>query len=94
MLTGVHTPLGHSHSISLLPFAVLGLSSRLTWHDFSYVTMAQKVPSSTLEYPRYPKRFFSEGFGDHMPVTPDPPSQTRCADVVFAGGLVAGWGTC
>ena len=75
MLTGVHTPLGHSHSISLLPFAVLGLSSRLTWHDFSYVTMAQKVPSSTLEYPRYPKRFFSEGFGDHMPVTPDPPSQ-------------------
>ena len=79
MLTGVHTPLGHSHSISLLPFAVLGLSSRLTWHDFAYVTMAQKVPSSTLEYPRYPKRFFSEGFGDHMPVTPDPPSQPRGA---------------
>ena len=75
MLTGVHTPLVHSHSISLLPFAVLGLSSRLTWHDFSYVTMAQKVHSSTLEYPRYPKRFFSEGFGDHMPVAPDPPSQ-------------------
>ena len=47
-LTGVHTPLGHSHSISLLPFAVLGQSSRLTWHDFAYVTMAQKVPPGPL----------------------------------------------
>ena len=40
-----------SHLISLLLFAVLGLSSRLTWHDFSYVTMAQKVHSSTLTQP-------------------------------------------
>ena len=39
---------GHSHLISLLPFGVLGLSSRLTRHDFSYVTMALKVHSSTL----------------------------------------------
>ena len=53
MLPDVHTPLGHSHSISLLPLAVLGQSSRLTWHDFAYVTMAQKVPSSTLLYCLY-----------------------------------------
>jgi hypothetical protein len=38
----------------LLLFAVLGLSSRLTWHNFVYVTMAQKVHSSTLDYLRYP----------------------------------------
>ena len=51
---------GCSHLISLLLFAVLGLSSRLTWHDFSYVTMAQKVPSSTLVYPLYPYPCFLE----------------------------------
>ena len=71
----------HSHSISLLLFAVryryrsvLGLSSRLTLHDFACVTMAQKVPSSTLDYRCYRKPSFSKGFGSHMPVAPDPPS--------------------
>ena len=43
-----------SHLISLTLSAVLGLSSRLTWHDFAYATMAQKVHSSTLVYPLYP----------------------------------------
>ena len=33
-----------SHLIILSILGVLGLSSRLTWHDFAYVTMAPKVP--------------------------------------------------
>ena len=51
-----------SHLISLLIFAVLGLSSRLTWHDFSYVTMAQKVQASTLVYCLYSYPPFLERF--------------------------------
>ena len=66
-----------SRLISLLLFAVLGLSSRLTWHDFAYVTMAQKVPSSTLVPPWPPNPSFLEGFGPYIPVAPDPPSQPR-----------------
>ena len=68
---------GRSRLISLLLFAVLGLSSRLTWHDFAYVTMAQKVPSSTLVYPLYPNPSFLERSGPHIPVAQDPSSQPR-----------------
>ena len=51
---GCERVLSHSHPHSLTLSAVLGLSSRLTWHDFAYATMAQKVHSSTLVYPLYP----------------------------------------
>ena len=51
---GCERVLSHSHPHSLTLSAVLGLSSRLTWHDFAYATMAQKVHSSTLMYPLYP----------------------------------------
>ena len=37
-----------SHLISLLIFAVLGLSSRLTWHDFLYVTRAPWIVVDSL----------------------------------------------
>ena len=45
---------GSSHLISLSILGVLGLSSRLTWHDFAYVTMALKVPPGPSLYPLYP----------------------------------------
>ena len=72
---GCERHFGHSHLISLLPFAVLGLSSRLTWHDFAYVTMAQKVPSSTLAQPFQPYPSFLERSAPHIPVAQDPPLQ-------------------
>ena len=80
MLTGVHTPLGHSHSISLLPFAVLGLSSRLTWHDFSYVTMALKVHPGPIVYCLYCYPSFWRGSGPYMPVTLNPPSKPQACE--------------
>ena len=68
-----------SHLISLSILGVLGLSSRLTWHDFVYVTMAQKVQASTLVYPWYPYPSFWERAGPHIPVAQDPPSEPRVA---------------
>ena len=74
-LTGVHTPLGHSHySISQLPFAVLVLSSWLTWHDFAYVTMAQKVPSSAFCIACIATTLF---WKDLAPTCPSPPTPCR-----------------
>ena len=66
-----------SHFISLSILGVLGLTSLLTWHDFSYVTMAQKVQASTLVYPWYPYPSFWERAGPHIPVAQDPPSEPR-----------------
>ena len=56
-----------SHLISLTLSAVLGLSSRLTWHDFAYATMAQKVHSSTLVYPLYPYPSFWDALAPTCP---------------------------
>ena len=72
MLTGVNdfSVIHTSFPCSLLQSP--GLSSRLTWHDFEYVTMALKVPSSTLVYHPYPS--FLERSGPHIPVAQDPPS--------------------
>ena len=72
---------GHSHLISLLLFVIQSLSSRLTWHDFAYVTMAQKVRSGSVTFPSLSLtplfRTIRTGSGSHMPVTPDPPLQPR-----------------
>ena len=55
------------------------LSSRLTWHDFAYVTMVQKVRSGSVMLPLLPKVTYSNGLGPYIPVTPDPESQPRDA---------------
>ena len=53
------------------------LSSRLTWHDFAYVTIVQKVRSGSVTLPCLPKVTYSNGLGPYIPVTPDPSSQPR-----------------
>ena len=83
-LTSVHTPLGHSYTISLLPFAVLGLSSRLTWHDFACFTMAQKVHvlytcAFLAPHPLFFRKIRASG--PYMPVAPDPPSKAQATFV-------------
>ena len=66
-----------SHLIILSILGVLGLSSRLTWHDFAYVTMAPKVHPGPSVYPSYPNPSFLERSGPHMSVAPDPPSKPQ-----------------
>ena len=63
--------------ISLLLFVLYRLSSRLTWHDFAYVTMVQKVRSGSVAFTCFTKVTYSNGLGPYIPVTPDPESQPR-----------------
>ena len=83
---------GYSHSISLLPFAALVLSSRLAWHDFAHVTMARKVHSSTLVHPLHPNPSFLERSGPYMPVAPDPRRNPRGGAInTYKAVEVWGW---
>ena len=71
------TPIGRSQQLrtceSHLQLAVLGLSSRLTWHDFAYVTMAQKVPSSIpLSTRGTPNALFQKDLATTCPSPPTP----------------------
>ena len=58
-LTGVNAFSGVHASFPCSFFAVQRLSLRLTWHDFAYITMAQKVRSGSVvpPFPSQPHLF-------------------------------------